>query len=365
MTLSDDGTILDIKTLENPDTEAGVEYFNGILIPGMVNAHCHLELSHMRGAIEEGTGLVGFLKKVVTLRANVSEDDQKQIAERWDAKMWSDGVQAVGDIGNIALTYEIKAKSKIYYHTFVEYFDFFGGNSAEKYDTAENYAKQAEKIGITATTTPHAPYSVSEGLFRWANESGRLSIHFMETPAEMELFEHRGAFYDWFLGAGVTMDYLGHGSPAGRLVDTVRRDIPLLAVHNSFIREVDIRRLNEHFDNVTYVLCPRSNRYIERSKPPVEMIRDMGGRMAIGTDSLSSNSSLEMIEEMKLLQKEFNNVSLGEILGWATIGGAEALGVEEFIGSLEVGKRPGVVLIEGADLNGMRLTDISTSRRLV
>jgi cytosine/adenosine deaminase-related metal-dependent hydrolase len=136
-----------------------------------------------------------------------------------------------------------------------------------------------------------------------------------------------------------------------------------MLVHNCCVAEEDIELINNHFANpVAWVLCPRSNDYISGLKPPVELLRRHSDMICIGTDSLASNDSLSIIEELKM----FEGVPLAELVKWATINGARALGVEKEIGSVEIGKRPGLVLIEGVEYaDGLRLTPHSTSRRII
>ena len=112
------------------------------------------------------------------------------------------------------------------------------------------------------------------------------------------------------------------------------------------------------------MLCPRSNDYISGLRPPVELLREMGCRICIGTDSLASNESLSMVEEMKC----FMDIPLRELITWATQNGAEALGLGDKIGTVEEGYHSGIVLLEGitADTNGeLWLTEKTTSRRLI
>ena len=116
--------------------------------------------------------------------------------------------------------------------------------------------------------------------------------------------------------------------------------------------------------NVFVALCPRSNIYIHNALPPVEMLRRSGIRLALGTDSLSSNDSLDMVSEMLCLQENFDGLTLGEILSWCCQGGADFLGKGDILGSIAPGKRPGLVFIDHLDASG-RLTTASASYRIV
>ena len=134
-------------------------------------------------------------------------------------------------------------------------------------------------------------------------------------------------------------------------------------MHNCEITEQDVEMLLDHFSTpLSFVLCPRSNAYISGVEPrSVELLRARGVNICIGTDSLSSNWSLSMVEELKM----FRDVPLAELLQWATINGAKALGIEDKYGSLEVGKRSGVVNLTGVDLADFKLTAQTRAVRLL
>ena len=133
--------------------------------------------------------------------------------------------------------------------------------------------------------------------------------------------------------------------------------------NNCCITEEDITLISNYFTRpVAWVLCPRSNDYISGLRPPVQMLREHDALICLGTDSLASNDSLSMIEEIKAL----GDVPLAEAVKWATINGAKALGIDGEMGSVEQGKRPGLVLIEGVEMaDTLRLTPSATSRRLI
>ena len=136
----------------------------------------------------------------------------------------------------------------------------------------------------------------------------------------------------------------------------------MLLIHNVKATKEDIATIEQHFTNGVYwVLCPESNRFISRTEPPVETLRNAGVKIAIGTDSLASARHLSMVENMRLL----GDIPLDELLIWATRNGAEALGLEASLGDIRVGTTPGIVVIEGADLQNMRVTDQTRSRRII
>ncbi|MFC2138814.1 amidohydrolase family protein [Bacteroidota bacterium] len=133
----------------------------------------------------------------------------------------------------------------------------------------------------------------------------------------------------------------------------------MLFIHNIFTSEEDMQYLNDYLEKIYWVLCPNSNLYIENKLPRVDLIRRYSNNIAIGTDSLSSNHKLSVLEEIKTISKAFPSISLEELISWATINGAKALGIDDKYGSIEIGKNPGLNLIKSLDLSNLNLTDNS------
>lgn len=360
VTVDGTGTITDISAPEHPDREAGVEFYPGIIIPGFVNAHCHLELSHMRGTIAPGRGFTAFAEGMRQNRGRFSDVERLQAADFRDAKMWAEGVSAVADICNGSSTFLLKTKSRIRYHNFMELF----GLDA---DPARVFALRdtARRAGLTATVTPHATYSLNRVPFAGAvgtDDNRPLSIHFMESPSETQLFEQCGPMWEWYRRDGQRPDFTGCGSPAERLAAQVPADRPVMLIHTCCVTQRDIDIIMGHFTApVTWVLCPGSNRYISELLPPVNLLRMNGLQIAVGTDSLASNETLSMVRELGML----DGVPLEELLRWATLNGARALGMDDRLGCIEVGKSPGLVLLSGVDMETMTLTPDAKTERII
>lgn len=363
---NDQGMVESVDFPENIDSIPGVEFHDGILIPGMTNAHCHLELSYLKGAIGEGGMLDGFVRDITQIRGQWTEQQQIDAAKLNDRFMWAEGVQAVGDISNGTASFPVKVESKIKYYTFAEYFNMPPDDEARAYfEEKTAHVAKARELGLLISPSPHSTYMVGDKMFKFAADSERLSIHFMETATEMGLFERKGGMYELLMEWDMEPDFLRYQSHPRRLVESLPSNIPLLLVHNTQCQEDDIKIVTNHFKDVSFALCPRSNYYIERAFPPARMFMDMGVNMAMGTDSLTSNHSLSMIEEIKWLSSHNTDIPLETILKWATIGGARALGFDGEIGSFAIGKHPGAVLVEKVDLVNLKTTSTTTSRRLL
>ena len=353
--VDDRGTITNILRCNAIDSMASVEFFPGILIPGMVNCHCHLELSYLKGAIAEGEGYGGFARSIGAVRNNFTTEERIRSARLADAQMWEEGVEAVADIANDDLVMEVKTQSKIEYHTLFEFFGLNNRDVEPHFDLANRYPR--------SFVTPHSTYSVQDEPFRQicARNSSLLSIHLLESDAEEGLYHGRGSLHEWYQRMGWECDFLKYESPAGRVAGCIDRKCRMLLVHNTRATAEDIATVESHTKNGTWVLCPESNRFISNDRPPVELLRKSGVAIAVGTDSLASARSLSMIENLRLL----GNHPLRELLTWATLNGAKALGIDGMKGSIEIGKRPGLVVIEGADLHNLCLTPESVAHRII
>ena len=351
--VDEEGKIDAVGTKENyPSVD--IQYFKGILMPGMINTHCHLELSHMKGMCPTGTTLIPFITNVVKLRDFDPAIIQDKIAVE-DSNMWQSGIQAVGDISNKVDTAAQKKVSPISYYTFVEMFDFMQAAATES--TIEQYRNvykdQAHECGNKRSFVPHAPYSVSPELFDFINRANpnnaTISIHNQETLDEELLFsEGSGRFPDFYKGFNVTLDNF---IPSGKTsihyaIEQMQPKRKNLFVHNTLTSTEDIIAAHAWSDYVYWATCPNANLYIENRLPYYKHFLDNNAKMTIGTDSIMSNWQLCIWEEIKTIKKMQSYVPLTDMLTWATINGAEALGYQKSMGSLEVGKQPGLVHVD-------------------
>lgn len=380
---TDDGTVQSVV----PAAEAGgdVEIHSGILSPGFVNCHCHLELSHMKGVIPEGTGLVDFLCTVIRQRAAFDKASATGEAIRGaiaaaEQEMMDNGIMAVGDICNTAETAAQKAMGRLYYHNFIETMGFleqgaqarFGHSLSVFHALAKAYSLPIESNSIV----PHAPYSVSPALFRLiAGFPGNhlLTIHNQENESENEFqLTGKGDFLRLYETLGLDVSFFqgtGKRGPASWLPYLYKNQRVIL-VHNVAMGAEDLPaspaaslRRPKDGPELYFCLCPNANLYISGLLPDVELLHRQGCRIVIGTDSLASNHQLSILEELKTLQRAFPALSTPTLLQWGTAGGAEALQLEGVLGAFEAGKQPGVVLIEGGV--GDRLTAGASARRLL
>ncbi len=367
VTVDDSGKIISV-TANQPDNQPPPQQLSGIICPGFVNTHCHLELSHMKDKIATKTGLVNFIKDILKHR----EADTQLItdsAAQADKEMYENGIVAVGDIANTNATIKIKAASKIHYHTFVELLGFLPGRAEELFD---NGLKLLEEFKPQpCSITPHAPYSVSKELFRLIKKycedhHNLLSIHNQECDDENKFFRYKlGKFielYEYF-GMDIT-----HFKPQAR--NSMQSIVPLLTskqeilmVHNTCTNLKDIYFLKRFDRRINWCFCPNANLYIENRLPKINLFVDQGFNITLGTDSMASNHGLSILGEMQTIQHKFKAISTAKLIEWGTINGAKFLGIDADKGTLEPGKTPGLNLITGLD--DMQLTPGSKVRRLI
>jgi len=363
--INENGKIEQIEAIAQYD-KTEIEHHKGILIPGFINTHCHLELSHMKGKVDTGTQLIPFITNVVTQR-DVPEEEIRDAIYAADREMYEGGIVAVGDICNKLDTAKCKNASAIRYHSFIEMFDFLQDAGAEKtfQDYSPVYEGQARKGHNRCTAVPHAPYSVSASLFNKINElnkgKGTVSIHNQETPPENELFEKKtGDFINFFAGFNIPLDnFQATGQPsiyyALQYMDPNARH---LFVHNTLSTADDIAAAIDWGNNGIYwATCANANLYIENRLPNYRLFLAADAKMTIGTDSLTSNWQLSVLEELKTISRYQSYVPLTNLLSWATINGAEALQYDDELGSISVGKTPGLLIL--SDLDGNTIENLS------
>ena len=367
----DDGTVIRTGPVEDPSKEA--VFYDGALVPGFVNAHCHVELSYMKGLFRKGTGMAGFINQINALRDTQSPSQKLRALREAMDSMWAQGVDAMADISNCADSFAVKAAHPLYTRTFLEVFGTEPEDCPAVMASVTALAGKARSFGLDAAPTPHACYTMSPELLREASaaglRSGFLSYHSEESPEEDEMIRFgRGKMWDNRKAARMSTPPVTGGSSLSYFLDQLEMVVPLpveghvLLVHECCMDAAGARAAQAALKHPFVALCPCSNLFIHNALPPVEMMRREGLTLCVGTDSLSSNDELDMVRELYCLQEHFPDVPLEELLEWACRNGARFLGKEDVLGSFAPGSKAGVVLID--HLQDGRLTAESHSRRL-
>lgn len=355
-----------------------VERYEGVIVPGFVNAHCHLELSHLKGQITERTGLPGFVSEIIPKRGKFSVEEIKASIVKAEEEMIRNGIVAVGDISNADHSFEQKKKENLRYHTFIEAFDLNPEKAKGSFDeavklTSSLSAGQAGISHLPFSIVPHAPYSVSGKLMEYIDNLKQpiLSIHNQESASENEMFlSGTGPLAEMMQGAGVDVEVKSRAKSSllftfGGLLESQK----ILLVHNTFTSGDDIQLISTYLQGggveVSFCLCPRANLYIENRLPDIPMFMKAGLKLTLGTDSYASNWSLSILEEMKAIAGQYPEIPFAQLITWATKNGAEVLGFEKELGTIEKGKRPGLNLISGFDLGTMTLSSKAVVKKLV
>jgi cytosine/adenosine deaminase-related metal-dependent hydrolase len=324
------------------------------ILPGLVNAHTHLELSWMRGLVPQSTStsasMPAWAAQLIRLRAAEDADTARQAIVEAIRYVRASGTCLVGDVTNTLATFEPLLDSELSAAIFRELIGFAAPDPEAAVAAASGPIADLTPIAwLRPSIVPHAPYSVSPALMqaiaRW-NAGKPLSIHLGESAQEIEflrdgtgewrqLLERLGAWNpSWQVPACGPVEYLDR-------LGMVNRD--LIAVHGVQFTDADLSRLEA--GRATLVTCPRSNRWTGAGVPPIDRFYGSGVLIAVGTDSLASVDDLNLFAELAEVRRLAPGVPAARILHSATLAGARALGFAEELGSIEPGKRAQLLVV--------------------
>ena len=334
---------------------APVEQIRGVLMPGLVNAHAHVELSALRGKVTGGGGFISWVDLMMGIRATERPEDDPAAIEQAAAELEAFGTSAIGDVTNTLSTAHALARHGIGGIVFHE---------IARLDSARASIRLAEMKGefeayadwpspdLAYAPAPHTVYTTHPDAVRavlaMARERGvRTTVHLAEHPSErVFLLEGRGPFVEFARKMGFPIDAfpVPHKGPVDVASDLGLLAPDVLLVHLTDVRARELEAVIA--SGAPVVLCPRSNLFIEVKLPPLIEMLNAGLVPALGTDSLASNLSLDVLAEAKALADRFPSVPKGVLTDMATAAGARALGRDD-LGRLAKGRRPGILAIEG------------------
>ncbi len=379
--LAQDCTVLDVgraEALLPQHAGADVERIRGVLVPGLVNAHVHVELSALAGRVRGGAGFLAWLEGLVATREEASpEEDRESIASAVD-RLDAMGTVAVGEVTNTLAAVPALARRGLAGCVFHE---VLGLRRSRAHERIRSLPEELERVvgawptrELTYAPSPHTlytthPYAVRE-LVRLARARGsRASVHLAEHAGERRALEHGDGPVAAWLETKMKLQPDELPWPRRPLFDYADElgvlSADVLAVHVSDARPEELARLSERGSPV--VLCPRSNLYIDVRLPPLLAALQAGIEPALGTDSLASNASLDVLAEARALADRFPAVPARALLQMATWNGARALGRED-LGRIAHGARPGIFAIAGdadGDPCGFVLKNLRAPRRWV
>ena len=287
--------------------------------------------------------------------------------------MMNSGIVAVGDICNNTLTIPQKLKQRLAYYNFIEVSGWLPNIAQQRFERSKLIFDAFEKISNSKNSlAPHAPYSVSNELWKLIAphfQNKTTTIHNQETAFEDDLFKNKaGDFIRMFEKMNIDNSFFqptGKSSVAS-YAENLSAAKNILLVHNTFTQKSDIdfllqiQQTNQQF---FYCLCVKANAYIEHAFPPVRLFQKNNCNIVLGTDSLASNWSLNILDEIKTIVTHHPEIETAELLQWATINGARALQMENVLGSFDIKKQPGIILIQNT--NEEKITAKSTIKKLV
>lgn len=373
--VDDDGTILDIVDRRGDTSEiAGLEYYSGIVVPGFVNAHCHLGQSHLKGLLKPNLGFTNFMSETNLVRKSYAESVRLKAAKAVDAIMSASGVVAVGDVENSSYAIEMKSASKMYYHSFIECFGFMPSDVPIAVGVATSIFDDYRSASLDASIVPHSVHSVSDELFDIILDHSNFNdsiflIHHHSCESENEMFTSGTGqmveFYQSKFGFDASNWNLSKIGVTQKTIEAVPYSKRLILSHNTYASRDDIQFVaeNRSSNNTFFVITPSSDLFINGQLPDIQALADTGFDICIGTEGASSNAEMSMINEMRLIQEKFG-FSTEELLRWACINGAKALNINEWAGTIDIDKAPGLVLITGVNFDDFTLSRDVKSKRL-
>lgn len=358
--LDDAGTILDVGTAADllpRHAGAPVERVRGVLLPGLVNAHTHLELSGLRAKVQGGAGFVPWLERLVAARVEEQPEDDLAAVEAAVDELDRAGTVAVGDVTNSLVAVRALARRGFAGAVFHEVFGLARDTALSRVDALAS--QLAAHVGtwpssdLAYAPAPHTLYTTHADAVRALVGSARAlgrrtSLHLAEHGAERAFLASGGGPFAEFASRRVPGGAAGFdvpGTDAVSYAEALGALAPdVLVVHLADARPDELARVAAC--RATVVLCPRSNLYIEVRLPALLTMLALGISPALGTDSLASNTTLDVLAEARALLERFPSVAPWRYVQMATANGARALARDD-LGALAVGKRPGVLLVEG------------------
>ena len=348
------GTFEEIKALANVDKF--IDLGNAVILPGLINIHTHLDLTNLHNRIKPTTNFTHWVFQIVGARIRWKEEDYVSSIEKGINLCVESGTTTVADIANTAYSFSVLKKSPLRKVVYKEVIDL-------NPDHAQDVLKKTQSELSTIITddllsiglSPHAPYSVSRELYQaiaqfTAERDTPVCTHIAETQDEIEFLTKGTGSFPAFLRQLRAMpdNWQTPGlTPIQYLNETgILRNHPLL-IHCNYVTDEEISVIK--FSGASVAFCPRSHHFFGHANHPVQKLLDAGINVGLGTDSLASNETLSILDEMKFLSLR-HSISPKTLLTMATINGAKALGLESKVGQIKEGFE--------ADLCGVQLPDV-------
>ena len=344
--VTDDGRIVRIGPWNGSETDQAevLDWGCAVIVPGFVNAHAHLELTFLRNQLQSFSSFADWVQLLLHRRASCSRRQLLDSARSGAQLAMDSGTTLLGDIASSGVSFEALKGFTLRRVIFEE---AIGLDPRQAEQTTTELAKRLDALGgdsrYAPAISPHAPYSVSGELYRNLAELAAkrgllLATHVAETKEELEFLQNgSGSLRELLLKVGAYPP--GWSAPAlhpiQHLAELGVLEHPTLLIHANYLNEESVNTILKKRTSVVY--CPRSHAFFGHEEHPVRLLLDRGVNVALGTDSLASNSSLSMLDEMRFLFRKRKDVKPVEILAMATMNGASALQLGNATGRLQEG----------------------------
>ena len=367
MVVTKGGRIVEVGTafeISVPESATIISIDDGVIVPGLINAHTHLEFSDLECPIgTHGTAFTDWVRQVIRFKLERDANVKTSAIEKGLAELVDCGTVAVGEIATDPFEFLTYFASPATIHKTI-FLEQLGGDESQlvaKQERAESFVTAttaADKQPTAAGLSPHAPYSVHRRLLKQLVDQSRksnvcMAMHLAESLEEIELLEHQsGPFVDLLKDLGV---WNAENFDQQYSIDSILNSLSLapaeLVVHGNYLTESQLDFI-QSTSNMRIVFCPRTHRLFEHSRYPMQSMLDRNITVAIGTDSRASNPDLNLLGELKLIAESFAEVERRQVLEFGTLNGAIALGIDDTFGSIEQGKSDQLTVIKSTSLDG-------------
>lgn len=346
----------------------------GAIIPGLVNAHSHLEFSDLEQPLgRPGIDFTDWIRLVVSRRQNSSQDSNLQTTssnkssaiERGINESLESGVWAIGEIATLPLELDHyrrhqqdRSTPDMLLTCFLEQLGRDDSSLDQKRSELDSFFRQHPDANscLRLGSSPHAPYSVAPNLLRQICQQSTsaglpLAMHLAESLSERELLEKQtGRFVSLLQDFGVwDPASFQSGFSIGEIIRIISHAPLSLIVHGNYLSAQELDIVAASSNRMSIVFCPRTHHFFQHSDYPIEQILLRGINICLGTDSRASNPDLDLHSESKHVANSFPYLDADRILAMATINGATALGISQDYGSITQGKRPALSFISHPD----------------
>lgn len=330
-----------------------LEVFEGIISPGFINTHCHLELSYLQNKISKQVGLVDFIKELQLKKTN--NENIYEAIEYAENLMIKNGVMGVGDICNTDYTLKQKVKNNLKYYNFIELYGVKNNQVERCFNHAKWLKNKFIKHNLQSSIVPHSTYGVHPKLMNmilnYVGENDLISIHNLETESERDYLQKKeGNIFKWLKQLDADLSIWSEKPNSYELINNFNKQI--IFVHNTFAKKIEV-------ENKLCCTCPKANLFIEGVLPSYDKFDK--DTLCVGTDSLASNENLSILEELLIIQKN-STYCLNTLLKIGCLNGSKALNFKA-LGSITEGKSPGLNLI--TNIKNLKLTNESVVKPLL